>query len=304
MAPRSFVALGFLLMVSATLFSSESEKARYAYLLRVRDALVPLHKKLEPPKEGDWLQRFHEEGQTFEAYVASKPVVLTKERATLYIQPLGPFSSSEQRVIDATADFLGRYFACPIKTLPRLPLDVVPEGARREGPMGGEQLLTSYILNQVLKPRLPSDAAVMIAFTASDLWPGEGWNFVFGEATLRSRVAVFSIARFGDPAVNRGAFRKCLLRACKVSSHEVGHMFSIPHCTFFECNACGSNSLSEMDRRPLALCPECLAKLCWATGADPAQRYGRLAEFAKQQGLDDEAAFYEKSAAAIEKIKP
>jgi hypothetical protein len=26
----------------------------------------------------------------------------------------------------------------------------------------------------------PADALAYLALTASDLWPGEGWNFVFG----------------------------------------------------------------------------------------------------------------------------
>jgi len=301
---RSLAALALLATLLAALFSSEAEKARYAYLLRVRRALAPLHKRLAPPREGDWLDRFHEEGQTFEAYVESKPVALTKERATLYVQPLGPFSSSQHRVVGAASEFLGRYFSCPVKILPRITLDVIPSSARRPGAGGSEQLRTGYILRSILAPTLPPDAAVMIAFTASDLWPGEGWNYVFGEATLRDRVAVFSIARFGDPAESRGAFRKCLLRACKVSSHEVGHMFSMPHCTFCECNACGSNSLSEMDRRPLSLCPECLAKLCWATGTEPIQRYDRLAEFARAHGLDEEAAFYQASAETLKNLPP
>ena len=49
-----------------------------------------------------------------------------------------------------------------------------------------KQILTTHVLGEVLKPRLPKDAAAYIAFTASDLWPGEGWNFVFGQATLRT----------------------------------------------------------------------------------------------------------------------
>jgi hypothetical protein len=62
---------------------------------------------------------------------------------------------------------------------------------------------------------------------------------------------------------------------------------------------CGSNNREEADRRPLALCPECAAKVCWATGADPVERYRRLAEFCKRVGLEDEAVFYGKCLAAL-----
>lgn len=40
----------------------------------------------------------------------------------------------------------------------------------------------------------------MIAFTNADLWPGEGWNYVFGQASLADHVGVWSIHRYGDPS--------------------------------------------------------------------------------------------------------
>ena len=61
----------------------------------------------------------------------------------------------------------------------------------------------------------------------------------------------------------------------------------------------GSNSLAESDRRPLALCPHCLAKLCYATGADPHKRFEKLIALCKANGLKDEQTFYEKSLAAL-----
>ena len=123
------------------------------------------------------------------------------------------------------------------------------------------------MLDQVLRPRLPADASTYLALTTSDLWPGEGWNFVFGQASLNQRVGVWSIARNGDPHGDEHGLPLCLLRTLKTASHETGHMFSMPHCTLYECNMCGSNHRQEADRRPLWLCPCCLAKLCHATGS-------------------------------------
>ena len=71
------------------------------------------------------------------------------------------------------------------------------------------------------------------------------------------------------------------------------------HCTAYECNMCGSNSLTESDRRPSALCPECLAKVCWATVSDPVERYRKLKAFCEKHGLKDEAAFYGRSIKAL-----
>jgi archaemetzincin len=113
-------------------------------------------------------------------------------------------------------------------------------------------------------------------------------------------VGVWSIYRNGDPDAGREGFRLCLLRTLKTAAHELGHMFSIPHCTLYECGMCGSNSREEADRRPLWLCPECMAKVCWATEADPVERYKKLSEFAREQGLKAEQEFYEQSIKTLE----
>jgi archaemetzincin len=167
---------------------------------------------------------------------------------------------------------------------------------------GDRQILTGFVLDRVLAPRLPDDAAVYLALTASDLWPGEGWNFVFGQASLRKRVGVWSIYRNGDPDAAGAAFRLCLLRTLKTASHETGHMFSMLHCTEYECGMCGSNHREESDRRPLAFCPECAAKVSWATGSDMGDMKGRfrgLAAFCRANGLVPEAEFYESSLRAL-----
>ncbi|MCY3023191.1 MAG: archaemetzincin [Planctomycetota bacterium] len=162
---------------------------------------------------------------------------------------------------------------------------------------------TTYVLSGILKPRLQEDAAACIALTASDLYPEDSWNFVFGQASLYERVGVFSLARYGDPDLGKAEFNLCLLRTIKVATHETGHMFSMSHCILYECNMNGSNNLQESDAKPLALCPECQAKLCWATGADPVAQFKKLAAFCKAQGLTAEQAFYEKSLQALEECR-
>lgn len=264
--------------------------------------LLPLHTKLGKPEPGDWLDAHHESAQTYRQYLASHPVRAERGRSVIYVQPLGYFSSSERKIIEQATEFLGVYFQLPVKVRERLSLDLVPQSARREpGGVQSEQILSTYVLNEVLKPRLPKDAVALIAFTTADLWPGEGWNYVFGQASLVDRVGVWSIHRYGNPADGDDAFRRCLLRTMKTATHETAHMFSMPHCTFFECNICGSNSLPESDRRPLEPCPICLAKLCYATGADPAKRFKALIDFHKAHGLKTEQEFCEKSLAALGK---
>jgi archaemetzincin len=264
--------------------------------------LLPLHKRLGPPGPGEWLAVHQEPGQTYDEYVRGKPIRPDATRRVIYVQPLGTLSKTERKIVQLTADYMEPYFGLQVKILDELPLSLIPEKARRVHPTWNvPQILAPYVLDDVLAPRLPKDAVASIAFTASDLWPGEGWNFVFGEASLSNRVGVWSLSRYGNPDANEAAFRLCLLRTLKVGTHETGHMFSIAHCIRYECNMQGSNSLAEGDKCPLWLCPECLAKLCYATGADPIKRYQRLAAFCKAQGLTREQEFFEKSVEVLSK---
>jgi archaemetzincin len=286
-----------LLMILVAGCSAGEADGRLVAIKAAMEKLRPLHAKLGRPAPGEWLAHHEEPGQTFEEYLASRPVGPTKGRNVLCVQPLGEFSPSQRKIITLTADFMGRYFTLPVKVLDDLPLSLIPAKARRTHPSWGvKQILSTYVLDEVLKPRLPKDAVAYIAFTTSDLWPGAGWNFVFGQASLRERVGVWSIARNGDPDRE---FPLCLLRTMKTATHETGHMFSMFHCTLYECNMCGSNHREEADRRPIALCPECAAKLWWITGCEPVGRYRKLAGFCKEQGLEKERAAYEKSIEAL-----
>jgi archaemetzincin len=118
----------------------------------------------------------------------------------------------------------------------------------------------------------------------TDLWSG-GLNFVFGIGSLRGGVGVYSLCRyfpafFNEPRRPDDA-SVSLLRACKVLSHETGHLFGITHCVFYRCGMNGVNSRPEMDSAPLDFCPVCERKLRWNIGYDPVRR---TAELARLQG--------------------
>ncbi len=269
------------------------------------EALRPLHRKLGKPGPGDWLACHKEPEQTFAAYLKSSPVTPTGTRTKLHILKIGEFTPKQMEVLALTSDFMAVYLNLPVVVDESLPLSAIPSKARRTHPSWGmPQILSTYVLDKVLKPRLPADAAAFIAFTASDLWPGEGWNFVFGQASLEDRVGVWSIYRNGDPAENPDEFKLCLRRTLKTAVHETCHMFSMEHCMAYECCMCGSNNREESDRHPLWMCPECVAKLCWATKADPIERYRKLKELCGRNGLKDEAAFYGASIDILLKVPP
>jgi len=264
------------------------------------DKLRPLHATLGEPRPGEWLAEHDEDGQTFEEYLRCDPTLPQGERSKLYVQPIGTFAGAQKRILDDTVEYLALCYGLEVVVRDALSVSEIPEAARRKHPSWGmEQLFTGYILEEVLIPSLPKDAAAYLALTDVDLWPGRGWNFVFGQAHLEERVGVWSVNRNGDPGESDRAYRQCLLRSLKTAAHETGHMFSILHCTAYECLMGGRNNMEESDASPLWMCPECVSKVAWATPSVMETRYEQLRAFCLKRGLDDEGAFFEASLTAL-----
>jgi len=263
--------------------------------------LTPLAKPLPKLKPGDWLSIYHEPGQTFEQFRRAVKTPLSPQRKKIYIRPVGNFTPAQQKIEQAVAEFLGIFYNLPVENKITIPLADIPAEARRKNPLSGqEQILTRYVMEEKIFPFLPKDTAAYLAFTATDLWTGEGSNFVFGEASSDDPVGIWSMARYGNPDADKAAFQKCLLRALKVATHETGHMFGLMHCTMHSCGMNGYNSLAEEDSHLLAFCPECIAKLCWVTKTDIKDHCRRVAQFLHGHGLEEEARAYETYLQALE----
>jgi archaemetzincin len=219
---------------------------------------------------------------------------------TIHLCLIGEFDEFQHRVIDLTREYLCLFFDVPVQIHRRVPLSDIPARARRRHPEWGvKQILSGFILREVLEPDMPNDALAYLALTARDLWPGKGWNFVFGQANLRRRVGVWSIHRNGWPGKGDEAFRLCLRRTLQIAAHETGHVLTMKHCTAYRCLMNGCNSQDEQDRQPLHPCPVCLRKLCWNLQVEPVPYLQRLAEFCRQQGLP-EGEWYATAATVLE----
>jgi archaemetzincin len=265
--------------------------------LALEEKLRPLAVPLPPPRPGDWLAEHPEPGQTFAEYLDARPVRRSDTLSTIYLCFVGDFSEAQRRVLALTGRYLALFFDCPVKVNRQIALASVPARARRTHPSWGDpQVLTGYVLHELLGPERPADALAYLALTASDLWPGEGWNFVFGQADLRQRTGVWSAYRNGDPQTE---FQLCLRRTLGTASHEAGHVLGMWHCTAYSCLMNGSNHREEKDRRPLHLCPVCLRKLCWNLEGEPVPYLMMLKAFCEQNGLDPESRWYERALAAL-----
>jgi archaemetzincin len=242
--------------------------------------------------QGDWLASHPEPGQTFAEYLATKPVRPTEQRHVIYVQPLAMASTRHRDVVLFVADFLSRYFRLQVRVLAEQSAAVVPLSTTRK--RGGQfQLHTGTVMQHVLMAHMPTDALAVLAFTSLDLYNAPSWNFVFGEASWEHHVGVFSLARFGDADRDSASFKLLLLRALKTATHEAGHMLGLAHCTAQQCNMNGANSLEEADHAPLALCPDCLAKVCWLTATPLQQWLQDVYSFLRTQKLNGNQEFLE-----------
>lgn len=266
--------------------------------LELEHKLRLLAEPLPPPRPDDWLAEHPESGQTFAEYLAAEPVRRSDKLTTIYLCFVGDFSEAQRRVLDLTQQYLALFFDCPVQVDRQVPMASIPTRARRTHPSWGDpQVLTGYVLHEILEPERPADALAHVALTATDLWPGRGWNFVFGEANLRQRTGVWSFYRNGDPGED---FTLCLRRTLGTASHELGHVLTMHHCTAFRCLMNGCNHQEERDARPLHLCPVCLPKLCWNLQVEPVAYLGKLEAFCQQNSLDPENWWYERGIAELE----
>lgn len=268
-------------------------------LFKAIKAVEPFFKPMGKPSADEWLAIHQENGQTFEQYINSNPTLPTPERKIIYVQPIGKFNNKQLKVVRLTAEYMQNFFCLPVKLLPEKefqePLSL--KNYRINQFTKKKQIRTGYILEEILQPNLPKDAAALIAFTNEDLFPDKNLNYVFGQASLENRVGVWSLSRLDDYA----DFELFLTRTLKVAVHETGHMFSFAHCTKYECVMSGTNHLGELYERPIDACPECMAKICWMSGYEPRKRYGNLAEFCRTHNLKKDSDEFSRKSIALTK---
>lgn len=267
------------------------------------------------PGPQDWLSRFPTEPESFEKWESREErneVVAGKN--TIYIMPIGEFSEQatlEEKAKDKKSGvsdpFLAElleyaeifFFGLPIKMLPRVPVESLNATTRMLEVARGvkrKQLQTKEIF-LFLHHMLPRDAYCVLAITMLDLYPDRRWNFVFGQASTRDRIGVFSFARnhpdfftVDKPVsldklseVSILAKQMMVWRSVNILTHEITHMFGLEHCVYFSCLMNGRNHQEESDKAGSFLCPICLHKLQHAIGFDYIARYEAMLGFYKSR---------------------
>jgi archaemetzincin len=287
--PRYWIYFFLLLFVSC------QQKEQHTSIVEECYELKALTKKKHPTQTGEWRASFTEIHEPLKNYASRNPTRATHQRNKLFVVAIGPFDEKGNEILTQTKAYLKAFYQIEVSTLPAIPLSSIPEKYSRENDYG-LQWRTSIILDSLLPSLLPDSAFALIAFTTSDLYPDEKWNYVFGQASLGRRVGVWSLSRLGKYNDGTAAYAKCLKRTLKIATHETGHIFGIQHCVQNECCMNGGNSLEESDEQPDWFCWECLAKICWNRNVHPSKQIEALLRFHEATTKDNAQIQYYKQA--------
>ncbi|WP_461789222.1 archaemetzincin [Pedobacter sp.] len=255
--------------------------------------------KLSTAKKGEWRFEHKEAIQTFESYRMQSIKNIDTNRNTIYLKPIGKFTFPQEQALELTRLYLSIFFQTKTVLLEVDTDSDIPNSAKRLRD-NHFQLLAPYLLDSVLMQQVPKNAHALMAFTAKDLYPSNNWNYIFGLASYQNRVGVSSIYRLQSADLNRSESSTFLRRLLSVSSHEIGHMFSISHCAVSACVMNGGNSLKELDLQPNRLCAECQKKLFWRLRYNNKKRLEELCRFLSENHLKHD---YELLASDLKALK-
>jgi archaemetzincin len=196
-------------------------------------------------------------------------------------------------------DFVEAYFSLPVFFLQDREINSIPNVAWRSIPCYVPQANANSILDHILKPQKDPNAERcwgIIAITHEDLLydPDDVLDYVYGLSGAgepgKPGIAVVSTRRIWQP--DAVGFELSRLRLFKLVTHEIGHLFHVQHCLKHACNMNGCETVDQIDRHPIEVCPDCMAKICWIGQIHPKARYDRLIAVCERLNMQTEAGLY------------
>jgi len=168
-------------------------------------------------------------------------------RPFLGLVPLSPVDLNiPQHLSTAIADFL----SLPVQILPPNPLPPHTHNLVRN------QYHSTQLLEYLLQEHAEESFRVL-GITGVDLYIPI-FTFVFGEAQLDGKAAIISTFHpQGGASVILPSRSVLLERLLKLSLHELGHTFALPHCRRERCLMNFSANLEKLDQKDLEFCEYC-----------------------------------------------
>ncbi|HXK09147.1 MAG TPA: peptidase M54 [Vicinamibacteria bacterium] len=166
---------------------------------------------------------------------------------------LAAIGPAPETVLARVASAVGRAFSMPVERLPPLP---EPEAAYSPA----RRQWDAALLLRLLLAR-GQDGGRVLGLTERDLF-SPVLSFVYGQAQLRGRAAVVSLARLRPEFHGFSADAAVLeRRAAAEAVHEIGHTFGLVHCPDRRCPMSLSIDLADLDGKGEDPCPACSALL-------------------------------------------
>jgi archaemetzincin len=164
--------------------------------------------------------------------------------------------------------FNGRVILVPIGDFPEHLLaglsqrTLIPLGPPRVDPaVAWNPSRGQYDSNRLLAELKTRYDGMVIGATACDLFIPV-LTFVFGEAEMPGRAAVFSIHRLREEFYGLpGNAKRLESRALRELRHELGHLRGLAHCPDWSCVMSSAHSVERVDTRRDDYCEECKEKL-------------------------------------------
>jgi archaemetzincin len=130
-----------------------------------------------------------------------------------------------------------------------------------------KQYKAQKILDSLLKKAKQKEYFRILGIFDKDIY-SKDFDFNFGVASIGSCAALISISRLRENfyVESSDLYRKLESpeklndRILKEAKHELGHTFGLKHCDNI-CVMHKSNSLADIDKKPVEFCESCLTKI-------------------------------------------
>jgi archaemetzincin len=173
----------------------------------------------------------------------------------LYVAAAPEVSLEDHRMVSG---LMMSEFGFPVREMAIPAIDFAYDAARRQ--------YNSVPVLEMLARLFPDDTGKLLAVTDRDLFVPV-LTFVYGQAQLNGRVAVFSLARLRQEFYGFAPDREVLVeRAAKEALHEAGHLFGLVHCAERTCAMSLATNVRQIDSKQAAFCAPCRARLTRTKG--------------------------------------